>query len=238
MKRSRAKASQTSTLLIIGTSGVGKTMLMRQLKRKLVCRGGADASGPKGDDDEAVIRTDTIATVGFETTTVTMPRGGRGAGGRRSEAGAVTLREVGSPMMLMWSKYYAAATTIVYVVDGADASRVAPSWVELLRLLGELRQAPAAAPAVAVLVNKTDLCSGADAAAAVRATMRLDELAPACAPRPLAIFEGSSVTGSGVDELLDWALAPQLAAAMTDDAPAEQGDDLAEEEYWNDSSVF
>ena len=236
MKRSRAKASQTSTLLIIGTSGVGKTMLMRQLKRKLVCRGGADASGPKGDDDEAVIRTDTIATVGFETTTVTMPRGVAG-GGRRSEA--VTLREVGSPMMLMWSKYYAAATTIVYVVDGADASRVAPSWVELLRLLGELRKAPAdAAPAVAVLVNKTDLCSGADAVAAVRATMRLDELAPACAPRPLAIFEGSSVTGSGVDELLDWALAPQLAAAVTDDAPAEQGDDLAEEEYWNDSSVF
>ena len=52
-----------------------------------------------------------------------------------------------------------------------------------------------------------------------------------------AAAAGEAAAG-GVDELLDWALAPQLAAAVTDDAPAEQGDDVAEEEYWNDSSVF
>ena len=94
-------------LLLLGAQAVGKSLLMRQLKRRLLRAGGSDPSGGgKGSedtDDPAVMRADTIATVGFEVQSVAMPRGSvvrpRGGGGGGGGAGVgVGARLRGAPL--------------------------------------------------------------------------------------------------------------------------------------------
>ncbi|XP_075702215.1 ADP-ribosylation factor-like protein 16 isoform X2 [Rhinoderma darwinii] len=117
--------------LVLGPSGVGKTLLMKRLQ-KLCAK---DSTDP-GDVPP------TQPTVGTNLTDLTIQRI------------RVTVREVGGSMVPIWPSYYNDCRTVLFIVDAANPNQISASCIQLLSMLS----APALSTvAVLVVFNKTDL---------------------------------------------------------------------------------
>ena len=75
------------------------------------------------------------AGVELDAISVPKPAAVGGPGGSGSALGAITIREVGSPMLPMWPSYYAECRAVVYVMDAAQPMGLAAATVELYELL-------------------------------------------------------------------------------------------------------
>ncbi|XP_069809385.1 ADP-ribosylation factor-like protein 16 isoform X5 [Dendropsophus ebraccatus] len=114
--------------LVLGPSGVGKTLLMKRL-HKLCTK----------DSDLGEVPP-TQPTVGTNLTDLTIQRT------------RVTVREVGGSMVPIWPSYYKDCQTVLFIVDAANINQVSASCIQLLSLLS----APAlSTSSVLVVFNKT-----------------------------------------------------------------------------------
>ncbi|XP_040294641.1 ADP-ribosylation factor-like protein 16 [Bufo bufo] len=162
--------------LVLGPSGVGKTLLMKRLQ-KLCAKESADL----GDAPP------TQPTVGTNLTDLTIQRT------------RVTVREVGGSMVPIWPSYYEDCRTVVFIVDAANPYQVSASCIQLLSMLS----APALSTVSVLLVfNKTDLpcCM---LLAEMKSLFRLDDII-ACAKQPITVMETSALEGTGLQEVLQW----------------------------------
>ncbi|XP_061702843.1 ADP-ribosylation factor-like protein 16 [Syngnathoides biaculeatus] len=168
--------SSNEVCLLIGATGVGKTLLLKRLLR-LSLHGAVDVSSLPH----------TLPTVGSNLTDLTL---------RRKK---LTVREVGGCMGPIWRSYFSDCASVIFVVDSANIAQVSSSCIQLLTVLSDdaLRDA-----SVLIIFNKRDMpCTMS--LAEIRSLFRLDELA-ACAPQPIGTLETSALSGTGLREVLTW----------------------------------
>ncbi|KAG8565135.1 hypothetical protein GDO81_012731 [Engystomops pustulosus] len=162
--------------LVLGPSGVGKTLLMKRLQ-KLCTRDSPDL----GDAPP------TQPTVGTNLTDLTIQRT------------CVTVREVGGSMVPIWPSYYKDCKTVLFIVDAANPNQVSASCMQLLSVLSS----PALSTvSVLVVFNKTDLPCYMSLVE-MKSLFRLDDII-ACAKQPITVVETSALEGSGLQEVLQW----------------------------------
>ena len=195
----------TADGLVLGCSGAGKTVLIRQLRVLLAGKRGGRVGAKAAAAERAAFSLQTTPTVGVEI----------------HKLAALRLREVGAPMAATWRRYATDARMVIFVVDLARAELLASAAVELLELLALPGGAAAAdtdtarRPLFAVFLNKSDAPHPA-AREDVGAVMRLGDLS-ACLAQPLPVFRGSAATGEGCEALLSWIVASKQELLLEED---------------------
>ncbi|XP_054463036.1 ADP-ribosylation factor-like protein 16 [Anoplopoma fimbria] len=168
--------SSNDICLLLGTTGVGKTLLMKRLL-KLSLHGLGELGEPPS----------TLPTVGTNLTDLTLKR-------KR-----VTLRELGGCMGPIWPSYFKDCSSVIFIVDSANIAQISSSCIQLLSLLSAepLHSAP-----VLLLFNKRDMpCTMS--LMEIKSLFRMDDII-ASATQPITILELSARTGQGLQEVLSW----------------------------------
>ncbi|XP_042577259.1 ADP-ribosylation factor-like protein 16 isoform X2 [Cyprinus carpio] len=163
--------------LLLGASGVGKTLLLKRLQK--LCQMGAQA-----DLGEAPV---TLSTVGTNLTDLIL---------RKRK---ITVRELGGCMGPIWPKYYSDCRSVIFVVDCANIVQISSSCVQLLSVLSA---EPLQSAAVLILFNKRDLpCTMS--LVELKALFRMDDVIRS-APQSISTLEISARSGQGLQEALSW----------------------------------
>ncbi|XP_072531346.1 ADP-ribosylation factor-like protein 16 [Salminus brasiliensis] len=162
--------------LLLGATGVGKTLLLKRLQ-KLCQRDGADLGEPPV----------TLPTVGTNLTDLTLRK-------RR-----VTVRELGGCMGPIWPSYFVDCTSVIFMVDSANITQISSSCIQLLSVLSA---EPLQAASVLVLFNKRDLpCTMS--LEEMKSLFRMDDIIIS-APQSITTLELSARSGEGLQEVLNW----------------------------------
>jgi GTPase SAR1 family protein len=161
--------------LVIGCTGAGKTVLMRQLEAASFGR----AAG-------ALVGRSPQPTVGTELLELKHP------------LCSFSLREMGGAMLPLWPRYFAACRILIFVADTSSAEATGAAVVEWYNALdaGALAGKP-----MLLILNQRDR-EGALSEEMVRHLFRFSELETT--GRQFAVRWTSAVTGDGVREVLQW----------------------------------
>ncbi|KAM4691249.1 ADP-ribosylation factor-like protein 16 [Rhinophrynus dorsalis] len=171
--------------LLLGPPGVGKTLLMKRLQNILFFNFSHMMNSK--DTTDLGDAPPTQPTVGTNLTDLTIQRT------------RVTVREVGGSMGPIWPSYYNGCKTVLFVVDAANPSQVSASCIQLLSVLSAPELATAS---VLILFNKIDLpcCMSL---VEMKSLFRMDEIIT-CAKQPITVIETSALTGTGLQDILQW----------------------------------
>ncbi|XP_005092908.1 ADP-ribosylation factor-like protein 16 [Aplysia californica] len=164
-------------LLIVGPSGVGKTLLLKRLQANT-----NNATISKEDVPA------TIATVGTNLMTVMTLK--------KTE---VTVREMGGAMAPIWHKYYKDSHAIMFMIDLSKHVQVSIAAVQLMTLLSHpsTQDVP-----FLIILNKRDL-SNSMSSVEVECLFRLEELIHH-ASQKIQVVETSAKTGYQLEEVAKW----------------------------------
>ncbi|XP_071254726.1 ADP-ribosylation factor-like protein 16 isoform X1 [Salvelinus alpinus] len=163
--------------LLLGATGVGKTLLLKRLQKLSVRDGTTDLGEPPV----------TLPTVGTNLTDLTLKR-------KR-----VTVRELGGCMGPIWPSYYTDCSSVIFMVDSANTTQVSSSCIQLLSVLSA---EPLHTASVLVLFNKRDLpCTMS--LVEMMSLFRMDDII-ASATQPITTLELSARSGQGLQEVLGW----------------------------------
>ncbi|XP_024264604.1 ADP-ribosylation factor-like protein 16 [Oncorhynchus tshawytscha] len=163
--------------LLLGATGVGKTLLMKRLQKLSVRDGTTDLGEPPV----------TLPTVGTNLTDLTLKR-------KR-----VTVRELGGCMSPIWPSYYTDCSSVIFMVDSANTTQISSSCIQLLSVLSA---EPLHTASVLVIFNKRDLpCTMS--LVEMMSLFRMDDII-ASATQPITTVELSARSGQGLQEVLGW----------------------------------
>lgn len=178
--------------LVLGPSGVGKTVLLKKLRsihdertsKKVVDEVAKPVSG-------ILAIPTTVPTSG--TNYVTLPSS------HKNGVRPILLKEYGGCMAPLWPKALFKTHQIVYVVDANNPMQLSVAMVLLLDLLGNevIVDKP-----VLLFFNKTDL-PGPMSLNEVQEIMRVNDLRVQYGEK-LAVLSGSCVTGDGLMGVTNW----------------------------------
>ncbi|XP_067089183.1 ADP-ribosylation factor-like protein 16 [Osmerus mordax] len=163
--------------LLLGATGVGKTLLLKRLQKLSLRDGSFDLGEPPV----------TLPTVGTNLTDLTLKR-------KR-----VTVRELGGCMGPIWPSYFTDCSSVIFMVDSANIIQISSSCIQLLSVLSA---EPLHKASVLVLFNKRDLpCTMS--LVEMKSLFRMDDII-ACASQPITTLELSARSGQGLREVLSW----------------------------------
>ncbi|XP_064871989.1 ADP-ribosylation factor-like protein 16 [Oncorhynchus nerka] len=163
--------------LLLGATGVGKTLLMKRLQKLSVRDVTIDLGEPPV----------TLPTVGTNLTDLTLKR-------KR-----VTVRELGGCMSPIWPSYYTDCSSVIFMVDSANTTQISSSCIQLLSVLSA---EPLHTASVLVIFNKRDLpCTMS--LVEMMSLFRMDDII-ASATQPITTLELSARSGQGLQEVLGW----------------------------------
>ncbi|XP_030645802.1 ADP-ribosylation factor-like protein 16 [Chanos chanos] len=163
--------------LLLGTTGVGKTLLLKRLQK--LCQ--RDVPTELGEPPV------TLPTVGTNLTDLTLKKK------------KMTVRELGGCMGPIWHSYYKDCSSVIFVVDSANIMQISSSCIQLLSVLSA---EPLQNASVLVLFNKRDLpCTMS--LVEMKAVFRIDDII-ASAPQKITTFEVSARSGHGLQHVLNW----------------------------------
>uniref|UniRef100_A0AAZ3Q0P8 ADP-ribosylation factor-like 16 n=1 Tax=Oncorhynchus tshawytscha TaxID=74940 RepID=A0AAZ3Q0P8_ONCTS len=163
--------------LLLGATGVGKTLLMKHYSQLSVRDGTTDLGEPPV----------TLPTVGTNLTDLTLKR-------KR-----VTVRELGGCMSPIWPSYYTDCSSVIFMVDSANTTQISSSCIQLLSVLSA---EPLHTASVLVIFNKRDLpCTMS--LVEMMSLFRMDDII-ASATQPITTVELSARSGQGLQEVLGW----------------------------------
>ncbi|XP_062305396.1 ADP-ribosylation factor-like protein 16 [Osmerus eperlanus] len=163
--------------LLLGATGVGKTLLLKRLQKLCLRDGSFDLGEPPV----------TLPTVGTNLTDLTLKR-------KR-----VTVRELGGCMGPIWPSYFTDCSSVIFMVDSANIIQISSSCIQLLSVLSA---EPLHKASVLVLFNKRDLpCTMS--LVEMKSLFRMDDII-ACASQPITTLELSARSGQGLREVLSW----------------------------------
>ncbi|XP_049417476.1 ADP-ribosylation factor-like protein 16 [Epinephelus fuscoguttatus] len=185
--------SGSEICLLLGATGVGKTLLLKRLQNILYTRlnvsnynlfylqlslhGLGELGGPPS----------TLPTVGTNLTDLTLKKK------------KVTLRELGGCMGPIWPSYFKDCSSVIFMVDSANIAQISSSCVQLLSVLSA---EPLQSASVVILFNKSDLpCTMS--LVEMKSLFRMDDII-ASAPQPITTIEISARSGQGLQEVLSW----------------------------------
>ncbi|XP_047427622.1 ADP-ribosylation factor-like protein 16 [Mugil cephalus] len=162
--------------LLLGATGVGKTLLLKRLQ-KLGVYGLGELGTPLS----------TLPTVGTNLIDLTLKKK------------KVTVRELGGCMGPIWPSYFQDCSSVIFMVDSANMAQISCSCVQLLSILSAepLRNA-----SVLILFNKRDIpCIMS--LVEMKSLFRLEDIV-ASATQPVTTLELSALSGQGLREVLGW----------------------------------
>ncbi|XP_046893525.1 ADP-ribosylation factor-like protein 16 isoform X1 [Hypomesus transpacificus] len=163
--------------LLLGATGVGKTLLLKRLQKLSLLDGSFDLGEPPV----------TLPTVGTNLTDLILKR-------KR-----VTVRELGGCMGPIWPSYFTDCSSVIFMVDSANIIQISSSCIQLLSVLSA---EPLHKASVLVLFNKRDLpCTMS--LVEMKSLFRMDDII-ACASQPITTLELSARSGQGLQEVLSW----------------------------------
>ncbi|XP_045571755.1 ADP-ribosylation factor-like protein 16 [Salmo salar] len=163
--------------LLLGATGVGKTLLLKRLQKLSVRDGTTDLGEPPV----------TLPTVGTNLTDLTLKRT------------RVTVRELGGCMGPIWPSYYTDCSSVIFMVDSANTTQMSSSCIQLLSVLSA---EPLHTASVLVIFNKRDLpCTMS--LVEMMSLFRMDDII-ASATQPITTLELSARSGQGLQEVLGW----------------------------------
>ncbi|XP_010616926.1 ADP-ribosylation factor-like protein 16 [Fukomys damarensis] len=162
--------------LLLGASGVGKTLLVKRLQK--LCS--QDGKGDLGDPPP------TRHTVGTNLTDIMAPR-------------KITIRELGGCMGPIWSSYYGNCHSLLFMMDVSNPTQLSASCVQLL---GVLSAEQLAKVSVLILFNKIDLPCYMTTEE-IQSLLRLPDII-ACAKQKITVAEISAREGTGLARVLHW----------------------------------
>ncbi|XP_039082258.1 ADP-ribosylation factor-like protein 16 isoform X1 [Hyaena hyaena] len=165
--------------LLLGATGVGKTLLVKRLQTEL--RGWEGRPGRCSPDAAHV-----FPQVGTNLTDIVLQR-------------KVTIRELGGCMGPIWSSYFGNCHSLLFMMDAANPTQLSASCVQLLGLLSAEQLAEAS---VLILFNKIDLPCYMTVEE-MKSLIRLPDII-ACAKQNITIAEISAQKGTGLSEVLRW----------------------------------
>ncbi|XP_066531539.1 ADP-ribosylation factor-like protein 16 [Hoplias malabaricus] len=162
--------------LLLGATGVGKTLLLKRLQ-KMCQRDGTDLGEPPA----------TLPTVGTNLTDLTL---------RKKK---VIVRELGGCMGPIWPSYFMDCTSVIFMVDSANITQISSSCIQLLSVLAA---EPLQTASVLILFNKRDLpCTMS--LGEMKSLFRMDDII-ASAAQSITILELSARSGEGLQDVLQW----------------------------------
>ncbi|XP_034394375.1 ADP-ribosylation factor-like protein 16 [Cyclopterus lumpus] len=162
--------------LLLGATGVGKTLLMKRLQ-KLSLHGLGELGEPPS----------TLPTVGTNLTDLKLKKK------------KMTLRELGGCMGPIWPSYFKDCSSVIFIVDSSNIAQVSSSCIQLLSVLSAQ---PLHSASVLILFNKSDMpCTMS--LIEIKSLFRMDDII-ASATQPITILEVSARTGHGLQEVLSW----------------------------------
>ncbi|XP_060798501.1 ADP-ribosylation factor-like protein 16 isoform X1 [Neoarius graeffei] len=163
--------------LLLGATGVGKTLLLKRLQK--LCQ--------RGDPDDLGEPPATLPTVGTNLIDLTL---------RKKR---VTVRELGGCMGPIWPSYFSGCTSVIFMIDSANITQISSSCIQLLCVLSA---EPLRSTSVLVLFNKSDL-SCTMSLEEMKSLFRMDDII-ASAPQSITVLELSARSGKGLQEVLNW----------------------------------
>uniref|UniRef100_A0A3Q0RA31 ADP-ribosylation factor-like 16 n=1 Tax=Amphilophus citrinellus TaxID=61819 RepID=A0A3Q0RA31_AMPCI len=166
--------SSKETCLLLGATGVGKTLLLKRLQN-ILC-------------DELETPPSTLPTVGTNLTDLTLKKKKK-----------VTVRELGGCMGPIWPSYFKDCSSVIFMVDSANTAQISSSCIQLLSVLSA---EPLSNASVLILFNKRDMpCIMS--LIEIKSLFRMDDIV-ASATQPITILEASARSGEGLKEVLSW----------------------------------
>uniref|UniRef100_A0A7N6AHE7 ADP-ribosylation factor-like 16 n=1 Tax=Anabas testudineus TaxID=64144 RepID=A0A7N6AHE7_ANATE len=179
-----SKMSRNEMCLLLGATGVGKTLLLKRLQN-ILCVQLIDLNGLKPEKLGA--SPSTLPTVGTNLTDLTLKK-------RK-----VTVRELGGCMGPIWPSYFSDCSSVIFMVDSANIAQVSSSCIQLLSVLSA---EPLRSASVLILFNKTDMpCTMS--LVEIKSLFRMDDII-ASATQPITTLELSARSGQGLQEVLSW----------------------------------
>ncbi|XP_065846430.1 ADP-ribosylation factor-like protein 16 [Oscarella lobularis] len=166
--------------LLLGAKGVGKTLLLKQLRAIYAVKAAEE-------DDEAVPAT--IATIGTNLVSFTVGKE------------AITVREMGGAMAPIWSSCFEDAQNVLFMFDLANRQQTAASCILLLELISspELQKAR-----FLLLFNKIDIERDMRMTIIeLSSLIRLDDIV-ATSKQDVSFTEISARNKTNLDVIVDW----------------------------------
>lgn len=176
-------AMAEAQLLVLGSEGVGKTVMLKRLQTLTAQQNLAQALH-KQDLGEAP---STIPTIGVNLVTVTYNRK------------KYTFRELGGAMGPIWNNYFKDASYLVYIIDTANQTQVASSCIQLLEVLASKQTQHMSVLLIFNKIDSPDRLSMSE----ISALLRLREIS-ASASQDITVLECSFREGAGLTEILKW----------------------------------
>ncbi|XP_008414340.1 ADP-ribosylation factor-like protein 16 [Poecilia reticulata] len=162
--------------LLLGATGVGKTLLLKRLQM-ISLHGSCEMGSPPS----------TLPTVGTNLTDLTLKKK------------KVTVREIGGCMGPIWPSYFQDCFSVIFMVDSANTVQISSSCIQLLSVLSA---EPLRSASVLILFNKRDMpCIMS--LTEIKSLFRMDDII-ASAPQPITTLEASARSGQGLQEVLGW----------------------------------
>ncbi|XP_029293521.1 ADP-ribosylation factor-like protein 16 isoform X1 [Cottoperca gobio] len=172
----KTEMSSNDICLLIGATGVGKTLLLKRLQ-KLSLHGLGELGEPPS----------TLPTVGTNLTDLKLKKK------------KVTLRELGGCMGPIWPSYFKDCSSVIFMVDSANIAQISSSCIQLLSVLSA---DPLHSASVLILFNKRDMpCTMS--LIEIQSLFRMDDII-ASATQPITTLELSARSGEGLQEVLSW----------------------------------
>ncbi|AWP19032.1 putative ADP-ribosylation factor-like protein 16 isoform 2 [Scophthalmus maximus] len=125
----KTEMTRNETCLLLGATGVGKTLLLKRLQKLTVHGFGELGATPP-----------TLPTVGTNLTDLKLKKKKK-----------VTVRELGGCMGPIWPSYFKDCSSVMFMVDLANISQVSSSCIQLLSVLSA---EPLRSASVLILFNK------------------------------------------------------------------------------------
>ncbi|XP_075889219.1 ADP-ribosylation factor-like protein 16 isoform X3 [Nelusetta ayraudi] len=173
----KREMSNNDICLLLGATGVGKTLLLKRL-HKFTLRGEVEPGEPPS----------TLPTVGTNLIDLTLKRKKK-----------VTLRELGGCMGPIWPSYFKDCSSVIFVVDSVNIAQIASSCIQLLMVLSA---EALHGVSILILFNKRDMpCTMS--LTEIKSLFRMDDII-ASATQPTTILEVSALSGQGLREVLSW----------------------------------
>ncbi|KAM7387214.1 hypothetical protein PAMA_009702 [Pampus argenteus] len=190
--------SNNEMCLLIGATGVGKTLLLKRLQNILqfprLNTGSVDIFLNRlclqlnlHGLGELEAPPSTLPTVGTNLIDLTLKRK------------KLTLRELGGCMGPIWPSYFKDCSSLIFMVDSANIAQISSSCIQLLSVLSA---EPLQRVSVLILFNKRDMLCTMNLVE-VKSLFRMDDII-ASATQPITMLELSARSGEGLQEVLSW----------------------------------